>query len=128
MDLLQLFRHAEDTQTFTAGQTIFDAGDTQRVPASGPGAVMYDVLQGEVEISLNNKTIETLAPGEIFGELSLVDQSPRSATATAKTDCLLAPVNERRFLFMVQETPYFAIHVMSVLAARLRRRTEEALR
>jgi CRP-like cAMP-binding protein len=89
---------------------------------------MYVVLQGEVEISLHDKTIETITPGEIFGELSLVDQSPRSANATAKTDCLLAPINERRFLFMVQETPYFAIHVMSVIAARLRRRTEEALR
>ena len=120
MDLLYLFRNSEDVEAFAAGQTIFHAGD--------PGAVMYVLLKGEVEISLNNKTVETLSPGEIFGELSLVDQSPRSADAIAKTDCLLVPVNERRFLFMVQETPYFAIHVMSFMAARLRRRTEEAVR
>ena len=120
MDLLHLFRHAEDVEAFTAGQTIFHAGD--------PGTVMYILLQGEVEISLHNKTVETITPGEIFGELSLVDQSPRSATAIAKTDCLLAPVNQRRFLFMVQETPYFAIQVMSFMAARLRRRTDEAVR
>lgn len=88
---------------------------------------MYVVLKGEVEVSLNNAPIETIAPGELFGELSLVDQSPRSATATAKTDCVLVPIGERRFLFLVQETPYFALHVMSIMAKRLRRRTQEAV-
>lgn len=120
MDLLHLFRHTEDVETFPGGQTIFRAGD--------PGNLMYVVLKGEVEVSLNNKVIETLAPGELFGEMSLVDQRPRSATAIAKCDCVLAPIGERRFLFLVQETPYFALHVMSLMAERLRRRTEEAVR
>lgn len=120
LDLLQLFRRAEDVEAFTAGQIIFNAGD--------PGALMYVVLKGEVEIMLNNKSIETIAPGGVFGEMSLVDQSPRSATATAKTDCVLAPISEKRFLFLVQETPFFALHVMGIMADRLRRRTEQAVR
>lgn len=119
MELLNLFRQADDVEKFTAGQTIFSVGNV--------GSIMYVVLKGEVEVSLNNAPIETIAPGELFGELSLVDQSPRSATATAKTDCVLVPISERRFLFLVQETPYFALHVMSIMAKRLRRRTQEAV-
>ncbi|MEZ4622222.1 MAG: hypothetical protein R2867_42875 [Caldilineaceae bacterium] len=57
----------------------------------------------------------------------MVDHSPRSATAVAKTACLLAPIGEKRFLFLVQETPYFALHVMSVMAERLRLRTQEVV-
>lgn len=120
MDLLQLFRHSEDRITIAAGQTIFKEGD--------PGDLMYVVLAGEIQITLNHKIIETLSAGEIIGELALVDHNPRSANASAKTDCLLVPINERRFLFLVQETPYFALHVMSVMAKRLRQRTLELVR
>ena len=120
MDLLHLFRHTEEVERFSAGQTIFQAGD--------PGLVMYVVLQGEVEVALNNKIVETIAPGGLLGELSLVDHSPRSADAIAKTDCVLAPIGEKRFLFLVQETPYFALDVMSIMAERLRRRTVESVR
>jgi CRP/FNR family transcriptional regulator, cyclic AMP receptor protein len=119
LDLLNLFRHTEDVESYPAGQTIFSVGE--------PGTVMYILLKGEVDVALNNKVVETIAAGEILGELALVDHSPRSATAVAKTDCALAPINERRFLFLVQETPYFALHVMGVMAGRLRRRTVEAV-
>lgn len=120
MDLLNLFRNANQVETFSAGQAIFRVGD--------PGKIMYVLLKGEVELSLHDKVFNTITPGEMLGELSLVDHTPRSADAVAKTDCVLAPVDERHFLFLVQETPYFALHVMSVIAERLRRRTEEAVR
>ncbi|MCB0124072.1 MAG: cyclic nucleotide-binding domain-containing protein [Caldilineaceae bacterium] len=119
MDLLNMFRQSDDVVTFRAGETIFHAGDS--------GNQMYVVLDGEVEIALNNKVVETVVPGELLGELALVDQSPRSADAIARTDCRLVPINERRFLFLVQETPYFALQVMSVMANRLRRRTHDAV-
>lgn len=120
MGLLQLFRHADDTINFVAGQTIFAVGE--------PGDMMYVLLKGEVEVSLNQKVFETLVPGELLGEMALIDHSPRSANAVAKTDCVLVPITERRFLFLIQETPYFAVHVMSVMAKRLRQRTTEAVR
>jgi CRP/FNR family cyclic AMP-dependent transcriptional regulator len=53
--------------------------------------------------------------------MALIDQSPRSATAVAKTDCKLAPIDRRRFEFMVQQTPFFSLTVMKIMADRLRR-------
>ena len=57
---------------------------------------------------------------EFFGEMALIDGGIRSASAVAKTDCALVPINEKQFLFMVQETPFFALIVMRTLTARLR--------
>lgn len=57
----------------------------------------------------------------IFGELSLIDQETRIASAIARTDCMVQVIDKLRFLFLVQETPLFAIRVMKVLADRLRR-------
>jgi CRP-like cAMP-binding protein len=52
--------------------------------------------------------------------MALIDNELRSATATAVTDVELVPVTEKQFLFMVSQTPYFALKVMRVLAQRLR--------
>ena len=111
---LNLFRNAE-TVSFKGGQTVFSADE------KGPAMHMYVIIEGEVEIRIDTKMIETLGPGEIFGEMALIDDGPRSAAAVAKTDCRLAAVNRRRFEFMVQETPFFALAVMQILANRLRK-------
>jgi CRP/FNR family cyclic AMP-dependent transcriptional regulator len=99
--------------SFATGATIFAAGDK--------GDAMYVVRTGEVVIERGGQVMETLGPGGIFGEMALIDGSPRSATARAKTDCVVAPINEKSFLFLVHETPFFAIAVMRTLAERLRR-------
>jgi CRP-like cAMP-binding protein len=52
--------------------------------------------------------------------MALIDNSPRSATAVASTDVVLVPVSEKQFLFLVSQTPFFALMVMRVLARRLR--------
>lgn len=109
---LNLFRHGEG-QIYTAGQTIVEGGTH--------GGSMYVVFEGEVEIRDGEKELEVGGPGTIFGEMALIDDSPRSATVVAKTDCRLVEVDRRRFEFMVQETPYFALEVMRVMADRLRR-------
>ena len=62
--------------------------------------------------------------GGIVGEMALVDGSPRSATVRASKPSTVIPISERRFLFLVQETPFFAIKVMQVMAARLRAMNE----
>jgi hypothetical protein len=46
----------------------------------------------------------------VFGEVALIDDSQRAATARPKTACELAPISEKALLFMVHETPFFAIH------------------
>ena len=99
-------------QSYTAGTTIFSCND--------PGDVMYLVKSGEVDIIVNGRTVETVVPGDILGEMALIDQDSRSADARAKTDCELQPVNQRQFTFMVQETPFFALEVMRTMSRRLR--------
>lgn len=99
--------------SFAAGTTIFNAGD--------PGDRMYVVKEGEVEIRLGDQVVERIGPEGIFGELALIDHEPRSATAVASEDTSLYPVDQRMFLFMVDETPFFAISVMRVMSERLRR-------
>jgi CRP-like cAMP-binding protein len=110
---LNLFRDKETT-SFAAGQFVFKAGD--------PGETMYIITEGEVEIlDGSGTTLETAGPGSIVGELALIDDEPRSATVVAKIDCQLVAVDRRRFQYMVQETPFFGLAVMKVLADRLRK-------
>jgi len=108
----KLFQHSPNYKTFTVGQLIFKQGDV--------GDFMYIVQEGEVDILLHDKVIETVEAGGILGELALIDNRPRAATAIARTDCKVVPIDENRFTYMVQETPHFAIHVMEVMAERLR--------
>ena len=116
MTTLNLFRNVTDAVSYTAGQTIFEAG--------APGDVMYVVQEGDVDIVLAGRVIDTCGPGGIIGEMALINDKPRSASAVAKGDCKLVPIDEQRFTFLVQQTPYFAIQVMSVIAERLRRYME----
>jgi CRP/FNR family transcriptional regulator, cyclic AMP receptor protein len=81
---------------------------------------MYVVLDGAIDIIIGGKPVGTAEPGETFGEMALIDQSRRSGTAVAKSDCRLVPIDRRRFLFMVTETPNFALQLMGTLAERLR--------
>ena len=116
MNLRDLFKNEQNVHSAAAGSPIFAEGT--------PGDVMYVVLDGQVEISIGGRIIEVAGPGELVGEMALIDASSRSASATAATPCRLAVVNEKRFLFLVQQTPYFALHVMRVLTARLRQMNE----
>jgi len=108
---LNLFGDKE-TVSFAAGQTVCRTGDS--------GETMYVVMEGETEIVDGPTILEVAGPGSIVGELALIDDEPRSATVVAKTDCRLVPVDRKRFQYMTQETPFFALAVMKVLADRLR--------
>jgi CRP/FNR family cyclic AMP-dependent transcriptional regulator len=108
----KLFQHTTKFISFAAGQVIFKQGDV--------GDFMYVIQEGEVDILLHEKVVETVEAGGILGELALIDNRPRAATAIARTDCKIVPIDENSFTYMVQETPHFAIHVMEVMAQRLR--------
>jgi CRP-like cAMP-binding protein len=108
------FTNHSDFRVFAAGETIFNEGD--------PGnAKMYAVKSGEVEIIHNGRVLETVKPGYFFGEMSLVDASPRSAQAVAKSACQIVEVDKYHFLFLTHESPMFALQVMHVMADRIRR-------
>jgi len=114
MTTIDLFRNAEETETHPAGHVIFREGEA--------GHAMYAVQEGEVDIVVHGNIVETVGAGGIFGEMSLLlEGHNRSATAVAKTECRLAPVTERRFNFLVQQTPMFALQVMRIIAGRLMR-------
>ena len=81
---------------------------------------LFVIKSGYVRIQIGNRIVADLAADTIFGEMALIDDEPRSATAVAITDVELVPVSERQFLFLVSQTPHFALKVMRVLAQRLR--------
>ncbi|HXX09538.1 MAG TPA: Crp/Fnr family transcriptional regulator [Pseudolabrys sp.] len=100
------------TRSFKAGETIFRQGD--------PADELYVIQEGRVGVQTGNHLLDTLDSKTIFGELALVDSAPRSAAAVAITDVKLVPISERQFLFLVSETPNFALNVMRLMARRLR--------
>lgn len=113
---MSLVRFAGDFEAFAAGQPIFTEGQ--------PGDVMYVVKEGEVDLFIHGNLVDTLGPGGILGEMAMIDRKPRSATAVARTDCQLVSINEGRFQYLVQQTPYFSLEVMRVLVHRLRHMDE----
>lgn len=84
------------------------------------GVFMYVVLSGRVAISIKSKIVEWVGPGGVFGEMALVDQSPRAATAIAETDCDLLSINRGDFLTMVKTNPVFVVSLLKAAADRLR--------
>jgi CRP/FNR family cyclic AMP-dependent transcriptional regulator len=115
---LEMFATEENPRVCQAGDVIFRQYDM--------GAEMYVVLEGQVELRIGDNVVETVAAGEPFGEMALIDQAPRVATAVASTDCKLAVIPERRFLFLVQTAPQFALQIMKVMADRLRKMNQRA--
>ena len=101
-----------ETRFFKAGTTVFREGEEAHE--------LFVIKSGEVRIQIGNRTVSELSADHIFGEMALIDSQPRSASAIAVTDVELVPVSEKQFLFLVGQTPYFALKVMRVLAQRLR--------
>ena len=112
IDFGLLARDGIATRAEKEGTLIFQEGDK----ADG----LFIIKSGKVGICLGNRTLAELTVNNIFGEMALIDDAPRSATAIALTDVELVPVSEKQFLFLVSQTPFFALKVMRVLARRLR--------
>jgi CRP/FNR family cyclic AMP-dependent transcriptional regulator len=112
MKLPNIFESDTPPLNFSAGDIIFSTGDS--------GTDMFVVKSGEVELRVGGKAVEVVKEEGFFGEMALIEEGPRTATAVAKTDCVLVPINEQRFEFMVHEVPLFALFVMKGLSKRLR--------
>ena len=119
MKVKGLFENSSKAHSYKAGEVIFSVGD--------PGDVMYGIISGDVEVYIGDRLLAQLTKDDVMGEMALIDHRPRSAKAVAKTDCKIAILDQHQFLFLVQETPLFALHVMSTMAERLRRMNELAL-
>jgi CRP-like cAMP-binding protein len=88
--------------------------------AGQAGALMYVVIEGYVAISIRGAVVERVGQGGVFGEMALVDQSPRAANATAEADCALLAINRQVFLNLVKTEPTFGISLLGAMAERLR--------
>jgi CRP/FNR family cyclic AMP-dependent transcriptional regulator len=111
------------TRSVKRGTNIFAKGD--------PGTSLYAVGAGTVKISVpsvdgKDAVFNVLSNGAIFGEIALLDGNPRTADATAVTDCELFVIERRDFLPLMREEPEIALKIIEILCAKLRRTTEQA--
>ena len=81
---------------------------------------MFVLSKGTADVMVNGQVVEQLQHGSVVGEMGIVSPGPRSATVVATSDCEFVAVDEKRFQFLVQQTPFFATQVMRVMAERLR--------
>jgi CRP/FNR family transcriptional regulator, cyclic AMP receptor protein len=105
------------------GTNIFAKGD--------PGTSLFAIGAGTVKISVpsvegKDAVFNLLGKGDIFGEIALLDGHPRTADATAVTDCALYVIERRDFLPLMREEPEISLRLIEILCSRLRRTTEQA--
>jgi CRP/FNR family transcriptional regulator, cyclic AMP receptor protein len=104
---------------FKAGETIIREGDE--------GDTAFFIVSGAVDVAVgraNPKIVGRLQTGEVFGEMSLIEPGPRSATVTAcsDTECLAASYQD--FIAAIEENPERAVGFMKTLVRRLRKMNE----
>ena len=100
------------TIRYQAGKVVMNEGDA--------GTNMYIVLEGRVAISIKGRVVESVGSGGTFGEMALVDQSPRTASAVAENDCALLAIHRAALIALVKNQPAVGITMLRPVAARLR--------
>lgn len=111
----------DDLQKEFEGHAPVHAPKGKGIMAQGEAAAfMYVVLDGRVAVSFKDHIVERVGPGGVVGEMALIDQSPRTATATAETECTLLSINRRDFLTFIKTKPEFSMSLLKSLVERLR--------
>jgi uncharacterized membrane protein len=115
-ELAELGAHI-DEDSFKAGQTIFKMGE--------PGAEMHIVLEGKVNVFVldddgTSVPIAEIGPGEFLGELSLLDNEPRSATAVAQAATRTFVIDRDDLIRLFRKKPEAALDIISILGKRIR--------
>ena len=110
MTIPAVFLNAEEQRALAPGEVLFRAGDA--------GHHMFGVVDGAVELRRDDQVVATVGPGGTFGELAIIDDGIRSLTAVAVESSIVVAIDERTFVYLVHETPMFALQVMRSIAAR----------
>src|SRR5215472_808023 len=108
MNPAELFSHEPDPVRLAPGEVLFRAGDV----ADG----MFVLLEGSLDVMIGEHVVENSTLGSIIGEMALIDDSRRGATVIAREASILAKIDESRFRRIIRQNPFFATHVMKVLA------------
>jgi CRP-like cAMP-binding protein len=106
-----------ETRSFEEGEIIFAQG----APADG---YMYALLEGNIQLDRQGAVLEVVSEGGVFGELALIDNEPRSATARATQASRLALISQERFRELILRNPSFALEIMRLLTRRIRANLE----
>jgi CRP/FNR family transcriptional regulator, cyclic AMP receptor protein len=112
IDMRLFAKKAGASLNFPTGSIIFNKGD--------PGECMYVVQSGVIEMMIGERVVEVCGSNETIGFMSMIDDAPRSSTARVKEACEVSAIDRRKFRFMVDEVPNFALYIMGAMARRIR--------
>jgi CRP/FNR family cyclic AMP-dependent transcriptional regulator len=117
IDMRVFAKRAGTTLTFPAGSIVFKEGD--------PGSCMYVVRSGVIEMLVHDHVVDVIGENDALGFLSVIDEAPCTSTARVKETCELSVIDQRKFRFMIDEVPNFALYIMKEMAHRLRGMSHE---
>lgn len=117
---LAFFKSVGEVDTFKAGETIFSENE-KAAKFLLKRNKMYLLLEGQVNLVANGVFLGLIGAGEIFGEMASLSQAPRSASAMARSACRVISLDDKQFQSALQKQPEFALMMMSVIIARLRK-------
>ena len=117
MQLPNTFENEIPSVTYAAGATVFTTGQS--------GDNLYSIRPGEVDLRVGQHMVKTVDANGFLGEMALLQEGTRSADAVAHTDSALTLINQKQFLFMVGETPAFALEILRTFSRRLRKADAE---
>jgi CRP-like cAMP-binding protein len=109
--LKQIAEHADEV-AFRERETILEADQ--------PGGTFFVIVEGEVKVMRGNRVIARVGPGEFFGEISLLDGGPRTATVVAASPVVAIRLFKSSFDKVVTQEPKVASKILAVVARRLR--------
>jgi len=109
---LQRIASATEQVTYAPGQKLADQGQQ--------GREAFIIVDGTCTVSRNGKKVATLGPGDVVGELSLLDHGPRTATVTADTDMSVLLIGQRHFMAVLDDIPALSHKLLANLAGRIR--------
>lgn len=118
MKAIHLFDNAEEAISVEAGTILFAENSF--------ADLLYILINGEVKIIREDCEIATVGAGGLIGEMAIVENRPHYASAIAKTECKLVPVDRNRFRFLIEQTPNFAFSVLEIMAERLHQMDRQA--
>lgn len=119
----ELFRASGREERFAAGQPIFaedEKASKGGLFSRGSATRMYYLAEGDVGLTIGGRPLDLVKAGEVFGEMAVISGRPRSATATARADCLAYSMDAGELQAAVGRNPEFALMLASVMFDRLR--------
>ena len=112
MNFASIFKTESTRQTFTAGDVLIRQGDANEM--------MFIILSGELEVRVAGKVVAKLKGGDLFGELSMIDEEPASGDVVAVSEGEFVSLNEKRFVSISQQNPFFMMGIHRAVTAKLR--------